>query len=306
MTGVLATVVVAVAILLGSVLWAAVTDMCKDEVRTRLSRFPYLLIRVAALRIPRAARSDLTDEWEAELDYILRSTEGLPLTRLLRGVIYSADLLLRGAPAVAREIVAAKAGSELASGIGPAQVADTTWSSLMQYERMLKSYDRLTEYARGRQAASSTEARDALIHFFLDAYHLKDWLQNDHGVQAIGNQPAKNLAAQHIKNALEKYVSSTLSLQLCADIANGSKHPGLKPAQPGKSKNGPNTGDVITAVTGQSVMVRPATACSSMGPRPAIHSWRIESGGNSYDALDTADKIVVAWQAWLRQNGLLP
>jgi uncharacterized protein affecting Mg2+/Co2+ transport len=47
--------------------------------------------------------------------------------------------------------------------------------------------------------------------------------QDDHGVQAIDNQPAKNLAAQHIKNALEKYVSSTLSHQLCADISNDSK-----------------------------------------------------------------------------------
>jgi hypothetical protein len=62
MMGMLATAVVAVAILLGSVFWATVTDMCKDEVRTRLGGLPYLLIRVASLRIPRAARSDMADE----------------------------------------------------------------------------------------------------------------------------------------------------------------------------------------------------------------------------------------------------
>lgn len=128
--GMLATAVVAVAILLGSVLWAAVTDMCKDEVRTRLGRLPFLLIRVASLQIPRTARDDMTDEWSAELEYILRGTEGLPVTRLLRGVTYSADLLIRGARAVARETTAARSGTELASGPAPAQVWDTTWSSL--------------------------------------------------------------------------------------------------------------------------------------------------------------------------------
>jgi hypothetical protein len=125
MMGMLAAAVVAVAILFGSVLWATVTDMCKDEVRTRLSGLPYLLIRVASLRIPRDARGDITGEWNAELVYILRGTEGLPVTRLLRGVTYSADLVLRGAPAVAREITAANAGTELTSGLSafPATVS---------------------------------------------------------------------------------------------------------------------------------------------------------------------------------------
>ncbi len=174
-----------------------------------------------------------------------------------------------------------------------------------QYERMLRSHGRLTNYARGNWAASSDEARDALIHFFQDAYHLKDWLRNDLGQQAISNQPARNPVAQHIKDAVEGYVSSTFALQPCADIANGSKHLGLRPGKPGKPKSGPRTGDVTTAVTGQGVVVRPASVGSGMAPDPAIHSWRIESGGNPYDALDKADEVVVAWQVWLRKNGLL-
>ena len=100
-----------------------------------------------------------------------------------------------------------------------------------QYERMLRSHDRLNDYSRGHRAASSDEARDALIHFFQDAYHLKVWLRNDQGEQAIGIQPSRNPGAQHIKDAVESYVSSTQFLQLCADIANGSKHLGLRPAR---------------------------------------------------------------------------
>jgi hypothetical protein len=116
MNGALPVVVVA-GLFLGSLIWAALADMFKDEIRTRLGRLPYLLIRVAALRIPRTDRSDLTGEWDAELDLILHGTDGLPISRLVRGVWFSADLLLRGAPGVAREIKAAMqdAAGEVAS-----------------------------------------------------------------------------------------------------------------------------------------------------------------------------------------------
>jgi hypothetical protein len=126
----LALLAVAGLLLVGSLFWAAVTDMCKDEIRTRLDRLPYLLIRVAAQRTPSSVRGDLTDEWSTELGIILRDTEGLPLTRLVRGVSYSADLMLRGAPAVAREMTAtARAGIGLTPP-EPAEVADRTWSEL--------------------------------------------------------------------------------------------------------------------------------------------------------------------------------
>jgi hypothetical protein len=96
--------IVALGLMLGSALWAAVADMFKDEVRTRLGRLPYVLIRLAALRLPRANRADVVEEWDAELNFVLHGTEALPLTRLLRGFWFSADLMMRGAPAVAREI----------------------------------------------------------------------------------------------------------------------------------------------------------------------------------------------------------
>ena len=51
---------------------------------------------------------------EIELDVILHDTEGLPLTWLLRGVTFAADLLLRGAPAAAREMGAGKTANRLA------------------------------------------------------------------------------------------------------------------------------------------------------------------------------------------------
>jgi hypothetical protein len=129
------TLVALAGLFLGSTVWAAMTDMFKDEVRTRLDRLPYLLIRAAVLRIPRADRADLTAEWEAELDAVLHGTDGLPLTRLLRGIWFSADLLLRGAPAVAREINAARGEARwsLTSRTHRSQLS--TWANLFPQGR---------------------------------------------------------------------------------------------------------------------------------------------------------------------------
>lgn len=123
-------VVALVGVFFGSMVWAAVTEMFKAEVRTRLDGLPYMLIRLAARRIPRTDRNDLTDEWQAELDFVLHGTEGLPLTRLLRGVLFSADLLLRGAAGVAREIKAAKTRPNWRLAVRARLSRLPTWASL--------------------------------------------------------------------------------------------------------------------------------------------------------------------------------
>jgi hypothetical protein len=118
-----------------------------------------------------------------------------------------------------------------------------------QYDRMRRSLDRLTAYAEGRSFADSNEARDALFHFFQDAYHLKDWLKND-------------VTAQ--KHAVEDLFGSKrppglLVMQLCADLCNGTKHLVLKsPRIAG------------TGFARQHVTVRPAAAGSGLPPDPPM------------------------------------
>ena len=98
-----AAIVVALGIVAGTGIWRALSAMCQEEIQTRLGRLPNLLIRLAALRLPRDVRSDLASEWLAEVDRIVSGTEGLPVTRLLKGLRYAADLL-RAGPLVAREL----------------------------------------------------------------------------------------------------------------------------------------------------------------------------------------------------------
>ena len=71
----------------------AAGEMLKEEMQTRLCLIPNALIRVAVLRLPEQGRSDLADEWLSELAFIVNGTEGLPVTRLLRGVRFAGSLL---------------------------------------------------------------------------------------------------------------------------------------------------------------------------------------------------------------------
>ncbi len=102
MTATLA-IVVAFVLLAATMLWRALGAMCEQEIETRIGRLPNALIRLAALRLPRDVRTDLADEWKAELDFIVSGTDGLPVTRLLRGLHFAASLL-RVAPSVAHEL----------------------------------------------------------------------------------------------------------------------------------------------------------------------------------------------------------
>jgi hypothetical protein len=83
----------------------AITPIYQEEMRTRLSRLPNALIRLAASRLPPNARADAADEWQAELAFMLSGTAGLPVTRLLRGTRYALGLL-RVSRSIARELSA--------------------------------------------------------------------------------------------------------------------------------------------------------------------------------------------------------
>lgn len=155
-----------------------------------------------------------------------------------------------------------------------------------QYDRMLRSHDLLREVATGTryEVVGADHARDALIHFYMDAYQLKDWIKND---PAVGVAPT----------VVEGFVNSAPALCLCADLANGTKHLRLTSAR---------TNDLQTRISSQSVIVRPGTARAratvgddgrvtaienlpSDESLPAIYSWAATSNGQTIDLLLLAD-----------------
>jgi hypothetical protein len=152
-----------------------------------------------------------------------------------------------------------------------------------QYERMLRSHERLRSIAHGETNASSAEARDSLIHFFEDAYHLKDWIKEEALTRGVD---------------VEEAINNSDELRLAADVCNGVKHFG--------SLRSPRTGDAETAVVGQGATVRPPVMGSDEPGRGTLHSWIVTSQGQTHDAVELASSVVTHWQSWLQTVGLTP
>lgn len=90
MTGAWAVVLAVGGILLGTTL----ADLIGEEVRGRLDRLPFLLIRHASARLAPDIRDSTEQEWVAELEAILERhcAEMLPVTRLVVGLRYAGGL----------------------------------------------------------------------------------------------------------------------------------------------------------------------------------------------------------------------
>jgi len=81
-----------------------------------------------------------------------------------------------------------------------------------QYRQVLRSLNRIQDRNK-----SAEDYVDELSHFFMDCWHLKDWIRYDAGL------PPK------VKAAITSAAKKKPFLQLCADVANGRKHLELDP-----------------------------------------------------------------------------
>lgn len=82
-----------------------------------------------------------------------------------------------------------------------------------QYERMLRWYRRFEALNKGRDHVSPSDNYiDDVYGFFLNAYHLKDWIKNDLTIPA------------DVRNSVEAYINTNRELKLAADISNALKH----------------------------------------------------------------------------------
>jgi lipopolysaccharide/colanic/teichoic acid biosynthesis glycosyltransferase len=103
---------------IGILATAVIGDLFSEEIRTRLERLPATVIRFAGRRLPADIQDEWTDEWLAELAFILRGTESLPITRLVRGARFAVGHL-RSAPAIGRDLAKADEGMEaMAEALG--------------------------------------------------------------------------------------------------------------------------------------------------------------------------------------------
>jgi hypothetical protein len=147
---------------------------------------------------------------------------------------------------------------------------------LEQWERLNRWYERFKEIHCGREHTMPSENyKDEVYAFFLNCYHLKDWLIEDNAVPA---------------QEVEDFINDCDELKLCADICNAIKHLVLHK----KPRSG-----VQPEFTKKDVSL-------TLGPEPADVSiqYTIETAHGPIDAFDIAKKNMEAWETFFSQNGL--
>ena len=112
----------------------------------------------------------------------------------------------------------------------PAGVVSVVYNAEDQYKAVIRLFERLRKLATDGQVAPATlrfegravlvpvhvigaDARDTARDFFVQCYHLKDYLKKDTRI----TEP----------DDVEKWITQSRSLALAADLCNSSKHAGL-------------------------------------------------------------------------------
>ncbi|WP_156888939.1 hypothetical protein [Rhodococcus sp. BH4] len=164
-----------------------------------------------------------------------------------------------------------------------------------QYQRMQRSLTRL----QAGVEADAAEARDALYHFWQDAWHLRDW---------ITAPPSPKYLEKETRQLFE----DSVALGACRDIANGVKHLLLD-----RGKSWTESGE-YAEVSGQSVVINmprieavvnwstgEILSNESVGDSSVRYSWTVRVNGADCDAVELAGQAVDDWNAWLTEKGLL-
>jgi len=146
-----------------------------------------------------------------------------------------------------------------------------------QYERARRWYARLEALDVGRDhTVESDNYVDEVYAFFMNCYHVKDWIRNDPDVP------------EAVRARVEQYVNSSRPLSLCADICNALKHLTLNGSRSGES---PSFGSKRYRL--------------AFGGAPKIGlTYEIETAKGATDAFTLATECMEDWGRFLSDNGL--
>jgi hypothetical protein len=145
----------------------------------------------------------------------------------------------------------------------------------MQWARVQHRLNDVRDVYIGRPGGTDA-AVDSVQSFFEAVHQLKDWLGND-------------TSSRVTKADGDALINASPVLQLCADLANGSKHLVLTSSR---------TGDLSTTIARNDVAVLVATGTSA-------HRFYVASAGKEYDVLQLAEDAVAEWTTFLSSRGLI-
>ena len=155
-----------------------------------------------------------------------------------------------------------------------------------QYERMKRWYERIKKIDQGRpHNLPSDYYCDEVYAFFVNCYHLKDWIINDDTVKKSekGEKGGK----------VEDFINQNGCMRICADICNGIKHvkKSKDPRKPPRSDEDPEFG------------ARKLSLNLGGGPEPVITvKFSIETKTGTIDAFELASECVRKWEEFIKDN----
>ena len=152
---------------------------------------------------------------------------------------------------------------------------ETKQKYIEQWERVIRWHERLKETSSlDAQSIPTDRFQDDIFAFFLNCYHLKDWIKHDP-------------SAAHMKDQVEAYINSSEALSLCADLCNGLKHLTLDSS---RSKQDPQFDSKIYRMA-----YTDNTPGLSLG-------YLIVTSKHSYDAFSLAGVCLMDWETFLYAN----
>lgn len=156
-------------------------------------------------------------------------------------------------------------------------------ASEQQFARM----ERALERVRSNRNRRIVEYEDDVWNFFQHAWHLKEWVKNDSEID------------RRYRDAVEDDVSTIEALQICADLANRSKHLQLTHKRLDADVSTRNT----HIFAGTAHLSSGGKQRNTPGYGKLIFMIRVEDG-REFDVIHTAGKIAGEWRCLLAKYGV--
>ena len=156
-----------------------------------------------------------------------------------------------------------------------------------QFNRVLRWYERFKEINDGCQREAHFDYQyDDMLAFFLNCYHLKDWIKRDFELEKTHHD---YMEFKQLQADVEKFISENECLSLCADLCNGAKHCSV---------------DENRLRFPESVLVHSEVHIDESRSNKIVkRKWTIRSeSGNEYDAFEIATDCVSKWSEFFASH----
>jgi len=185
---------------------------------------------------------------------------------------------------------------------------------LEQWKRVKRWYKKVKEIENDCKGTDD-ECLDIIYAFFMNLYHLKDWLKHSIFEQDKNDTKSERDKKDKMRKEIEALFDKKKGkgfFKVCADFVNGAKH--LKITQKPRI-------DSNTRVDKQSVTIKLPALSLQLNTQPKKNNkqkndifsypetkyrWEIKCGGKYYDAYNLAKQCFNGWQSFLRRKKLLP